>query len=238
MRGSSTLPHYMDPEPGAVWPRYVALYIALFLFLGLTSTFDYRRLLLPDHESAVVQCQLTNLTLDSAITEHVIGHTKRDALTLYLYTTILTRILQCRHLARDQPNQLEGPEMTFIYHHHYLNISHIDVNEEMTLVKKRHENPLLMWHYDVEKYEYLLLGHEVDQHGLSEIPLDIYKDSLTSWLGMKLIQAGASALLVGFAILAHPVYNKHRIAIHYWIGKIFPPSNTSVIHSISSRQCV
>lgn len=230
------LPDYMDVEPRSRWPLhyycYVALFLGLFLLLGLTSIFK----LLPDQESAAVQCHLTNLTLDTAIAEYAIGHTKRDSLTLFLYTTILTRVLQCRYLRENNHDH----DMTFIYQQYYLNISHVDVEGEMTLLKKRHEKPLFLWKYDVENESTLREHTAVDQYGLSDHPIDNDTDSLRAWFFMKCVQALASLLLVSLVVAIQKIYTKHRLAIHYWATRLCPPGNNSgnVIYSLSSRHCV
>ena len=191
--------------------------------------------MLPGDLEATVECRLLNLTTDIGLHEYAVGHTKKDAVTLYLYATMVTRVLECRHVSEADHQH----DMRFTYHAYYLNISHVDVEAELERIRERYRatGTVFLWKYNKE-YVYLLHGHEVDQYGLSETPIDNSKDVVRAWLAMKLLVVVASGLVTLLVVLLYSLASRYRVTIQRLCAPLLG-LNGSVLHSVSSsRNCV
>lgn len=191
---------------------YTLLYIATFMALGATPSFDYHRLLLPSAERAAVQCQLRDLSVDNDLDEFTldptkaVGYVAHDTLRLYLYVTVVRRTMQCRYVA---PELAETPPLVLHYTAHYLNISHRDVDHQVALLRQRYAEPVTMWHYNTD-YVYLLRNQLVDGHGLAEHPIDIYKDATRAYILIKLALFMITTLLVLLVLILVSLWQRHR----------------------------
>ena len=186
--------------------RYALLlvvYIVVFLAVGMVPTFDYHRLLLPPADSAEVLCHLEQLDTNGELSEHTIGHTQRDSLTLYLYATVVTRTMQCVYAST------EAERLTLTYRTHYLNISHVDVDRDIALLREQYARPVRRWKYNTD-YVYLLRGQALDQHGLGDAPIDIYKDYWNAFLVMKFLLFIPTTVIVALLFLLGRLYARHR----------------------------
>jgi hypothetical protein len=190
---------------------YVLYYLSLFLLLGLTPWFDYHRLLLPSAEQAEVVCTMRGLTIDSDIAEYpVVGYTKQDGgLVLYLYATVVTRTMHCTKLSAALDSSSSEP-MQFTYQYNYLNISRVDVDHRVRLLRERYSEPVHLWHYDHTEYKFLTRDAPIDAHGLTEQPIDRYKDFMSAYVIVKSCLFIATALIFGLTVFAVKLYSRYQ----------------------------
>lgn len=191
---------------------YGLFYVVTFVVLGTTPTFDYHRLLLPSAERAEVQCVLQGITVDHDIDEYAlapVGYAKRDTVMLYLYATVVTRTMRCHYVQREPP-AAAAPAMVLHYTQHYLNVSHIDVDHQLQLMRQRYGEPVRRWRYNQQDYVYLLRDAALDRHGLAEQPIDIYKDYASAYIVIKLCLFLATSLIVLLVLALWALWSRHR----------------------------
>ena len=197
---SSSLPHPLAasyPYPHPIKPKYCALlYVVIFLLLGCYyPPLDYHRLLLPKPHEAAMMCSLVGITSYQNITEYdVVGRLTGDKFPILLYATTVVRTMSC-HYMEEVLGEEEEPTK-YVYRLPFLNISHVDVDREMDVMLLKYETPVKLWKYDSDEDSYLLRGVDVDRHGFSEEPVDIYKDYIHSYIIMKVCTAVVTLFLV------------------------------------------
>lgn len=173
------------------------LFVIVYIVLGLLPAFDYHRLLLPDENDALMHCKLVAITTENNITEIEIGHVLlSDNTKLYLYTTTILREMSC-HSTDSEPEP-------YLYRDIYLNISHIDINREISRMRETHVEEKELWLYDSSN-TYLLRGFTLDRFGFSPVPIDPYRDFWTAFVVVKLF------LLIPTIILLTLIYSLMKI---------------------------
>lgn len=200
MRGS-----HCDEDEGARPQRRFFLPLLLLALLVLNfgvSTFDYHRHLLPPPERAVRLCNTTALRAQHSLVEGAIGF--RDAIgggvPVKLYATTLVRDVVCR--------ATDGETEHLVYRDLYLNISAIDVDAELAALSARYAPGAL---YKAWRYDELL--PEVDRHGLTDTPLDPYRDYARAQMLAKVELLLAAVFLTGLVLLGVHLWHHLRLTM-------------------------
>ena len=178
----------------------------LYIILSLLPPFDYHQLLLPKPEEAALDCHLISLQSRPGI-ESLVGYTEHGTIKQYLYSITVVREISCLP-------QGGVKELLFLYREVYLNISQIDVDEEIERMKERYTTPYRVYRYNPGD-AYLLRHHELDRHGISMEPIDIYEDYYKSYVAMKLLTLLVTIIItvmvIGLRILLQSYYNNKSL---------------------------
>lgn len=190
-----------DSEEARVAPalRPWAL-LALLLFVALLGVpyFDYERYLPPEPAHVQLSCRLLSLETQAfrlaearVSVEHwarVSGEWETELLLL-VPSALLRRHMRCQH----EWTGVEDGEREYVYHRLYPNISG-SLDPLVTQLRARYAQPLALWNYG-ETPANSFREYALDEHQLSERPLDRWEDAWTIYFVIRGLQLQAALLL-------------------------------------------